>query len=505
MVPNAAVFVLLVGVMYAGHHTGWRLPKRSELTAASASAPDDWCDEHLVPESRCIECRSELFKRPPQFGFCGAHGVAECVIDHPELAQLASEPPAPKYNTAAAIALVDRRENNSRNTLHTKLVQFASAESAVKAGVDVDVAFERPMTEFVTASGELTFDPRRVAHLSPKAAGTVALALKNVGDEVRAGDVLALVDAAHVGQAKANLLQAIVQLQLKRTTLERLESVADSGAVPLRLITEARSALQEAEIEVISGRQALANLGFEPPDGLDARDAADVADELRFLGVPAEMVAELPEGTKTANLIPLRAPYDGVVVESDVVAGEVVSNADVLLTIADPQRLWLVLSVRQEDAKYVKRGLPVRFAPDDGGAEVTGEVAWISPAIDDETRTLDVRVTIDNSAGALRDKTFGAGRIILREEPAAIVVPAAAVQSTADAQFVFVRDKHYLEPGAPKAFHVRQVRVGARDEQYAELLAGVLPGEVVAAKGSAVLLAQLLRSNLGAACGCYDD
>jgi len=115
-----------------------------------------------------------------------------------------------------------------------------------------------------------------------------------------------------------------------------------------------------------------------------------------------------------------------------------------------------------------------------------------------------VRVVLDNHDRRLRDKTFGTARIILREEQHAIVVPRDAVQSTSDAQFVFVRDKNYLKEDAPKVFHVRQVRTGARDDQNIELLAGVLPGEVIATKGSPVLLAQLLRSNLGAGCGCHE-
>jgi cobalt-zinc-cadmium efflux system membrane fusion protein len=281
-----------------------------------------------------------------------------------------------------------------------------------------------------------------------------------------------------------------------------LQGVVASGAVPGKSLIEAQSARQEAEIDVISSRQALTNLGLEPPDNLDKRDAREVSDELRFLGVPDKLVARLPAGSNTANLIPLRAPYGGVIVESDVVAGEVVGNSDVLFTVADPRRLWLILSVRQEDVKYVKRGLPVRFRADDASAEVLGEVAWISPAVNEQTRTLEVRVVVDNADGSLRDKTFGAGRIVLREESAAIVVPLAAVQATTDAQFVFVRDKSYLKPDAPKVFHVRQVRVGARDDQYVEILAGVLPGEVVAVKGSAVILAQLLRSSLGGPCAC---
>jgi RND family efflux transporter MFP subunit len=212
----------------------------------------------------------------------------------------------------------------------------------------------------------------------------------------------------------------------------------------------------------------------------------------------------LPTGTKTASLIPVRAPYEGVLVASEVVAGEVVDVARTLFTVSDPNRMWLMLNVRQEDAKYVRPGLPVRFHADNGDRELSGQVVWISPAVDEQTRTLKVRVSIANEDAALRDKTFGSAQIALREEPNAIVVPRDAVQSTPDAHFVFVRDKNYFDEKSPKFFHVRQVRIGAREGQYVELLAGALPGEVIASKGSNVLLAQLLRSNLGAGCGCHE-
>jgi cobalt-zinc-cadmium efflux system membrane fusion protein len=175
-----------------------------------------------------------------------------------------------------------------------------------------------------------------------------------------------------------------------------------------------------------------------------------------------------------------------------------------LYTVADPGHLWLLLNVRPEDARYVALGQAVRFRTDENATDAAGNVAWISPAVDEQTRTLRVRVVLGNEDRRLRDRTFGTARIILREEPNAVVVPREAVQSTSDANFVFVRDKNYLQEDSPKVFHVRQVRIGARDEQYVELLAGVLPGEVIATKGSPVLLAQLLRSNLGAGCGCHE-
>ena len=502
--PNLIVFSLLGGVMYFGHHTGWRMPNISELIGAPAAVADDWCLEHLVPESQCIECRPDLHPKADEFGFCREHGVAECVIHHPELAQVRGAPRLPQYDTAATISLLPRATNNSRDTLHTRRVQFASADAMARAGVEVDVVQERPMIDAVTANGELTFDPTRVAHLASRVPGTVAFVFKTIGDEVQEGEILALVDSAQVGQAKAQLLQAIVQVQLRRTTVERTSQVAASGAVAGKALIEAESALEEAEVALISAQQALANLGFELPEQLETVAPKQLAEDLRFLGVPSYLLASLPTHAQTANLIPLRAPFAGVVVASQIVAGEVVGTSNTLFTVADPRQLWLLLAVRQEDAKYVTRGLPVQFQADDRSAEVTGHVSWLSPAVNGQTRTLRVRVRVGSTGGTLRDRTFGTGRIILREEPNAITVPREAVQSTGDVHLVFVRDKNYFEQTAPKFFHVRQVRVGARDEQHAELLAGVLPGEVVSTKGSPVLMGQLLRSAFGSGCGCHE-
>ncbi len=499
---NFLVFGLLGGVLYFGHHTGWTMPRFSELTGKPAPHAEDWCAEHLVLESECVECQTDLMPKPPEFGFCRKHGVNECVICHPELAQVNGTPQLPQYDTVNALKLVPRPENNSKNTLHKRRVQFASAESAVKAGIDVDVVQERPMRDAIKANGELMFDPTRVAHLSSRVPGTVAAVFKTLGEGIQAGDVLALIDGALVGQAKSQLLHSVVQLQLRRTNVERLRTAAKS--IPARTLVEAEAALQEANIGFISARQSLVNLGFEVPEEIDERDAKKVADDLQFLGIPAALRTGLPAGTRTANLIPIRAPYDGVLVSSDLVAGEVVNTTTVLSTVANPRRLWLTLSVRQEDAPYLATGLPVIFRTDDSANEANGRISWISPTVDERTRSVQVRVPLENSDGRLRDKTFGTGTIVLREEPRAIVVPRESVQATSDAQFVFVRDRNFLTKDGFKVFHVRQVRTGADDDQYVELLAGVLPGEVVVTKGSAVLLAQLLRSNLGAGCGCHE-
>lgn len=498
------VLALLGGLFYLGHHSGWKLPRLAEWRGLATGLVDDWCDEHLVPESVCIECVPERYPPAKSYGFCRAHGVAECVLHHPELAQVQGEPQLPRYDTLHALAVLPRPENNSRNTLHTRRLQITGSESLARAGIEVDVVQERPMRDELTAPGEILFDPAHVVHLSSRVAGTVAVVFKTLGEEVAAGDILALIDSAAVGQAKAQFLQAVVQLQWKRATRDRLREVGQSGAVPQKALLEAEAALQETEVAYLAARQALSNLGFEVPEDWTSATATQLADDLLQLGIPHELWSSLPRGSRTGNLLPLRAPLAGTIVQADLVTGEVVEPGQTLLTLADPRRVWLILHVRQEDARFVRTELPVRFVPDDGGPELHGQVSWVSPVIEVRTRTLPVRVAVTAEDRILRDKTFGTGRIVLREEPHAVVVPRSAVHTTHDAHFIFVRNKEFFDEGAPKFFYVRQVRIGARDQDYVELLAGAVPGEVVATTGSAVLLAQLLRNTLGAGCGCHE-
>jgi membrane fusion protein, heavy metal efflux system len=500
-IPNVLVFGLLAAVFYAGHHTGWKLPKLSALTSAPAADADDWCEEHSVAESACLACQPALKPKVPSFGWCDTHGVSECVICHPELAQTKAEPQLPAYDTAAAIGVRPRNVHNSVDTLHTQVVQFASAEAMERAGIEVDVVSTAPMREEIVAHGEVNFDPTRVAHLSSRASGMVWRVLKQKGEPVAAGEVLALVDAAAVGQAKSQLLQAVSELRTATARLDRLKGLSD--AVAGKSVFEAEAALRDAEIGLVSAEQSLVNLGFTLPKDVARKEPRQLAEDMRLLGVPEGLSSSLASQTQTTNLFPLVSPIAGVLVSAHAVQGESVDADHEVFVVADPQHMTLMLNVRQEDAALVALSQEVRFTTDDGAAATEGRIDWISPTVELKSRTLPVRVSVTNPGGKLRDNTFGMGRILLRAEPAAIVVPASAVQAAGEALLVFVRDKNYFVEGAPKFFHVRQVRVGARNEKHVELLAGALPGEVVASEGSNVALAQLLRGSFGAGCGCH--
>jgi RND family efflux transporter MFP subunit len=262
--------------------------------------------------------------------------------------------------------------------------------------------------------------------------------------------------------------------------------------------------MQAAEVRALGAQQSLANLGLQIEiSDLDGLSTVEMADRVRLLGLPPELVASMGSQATTSNLFPLRAPLAGKIVAMNVVAGEVVDPTAALYTVADVRELWLVLDVRQEDAPLVKIGQKVEFRPSDGTTDVVdGKVVWVSTAADEQTRTLKVRVDVANQEAHLKANTFGTGKIILREEPAAVVVSNDAVHWDGHCNVVFVRDKNWFQPGSPQFFHVREVRPGVVERGQTEIIAGLVPGEVVATTNSNVLEAQLLKSSLGQGCGC---
>jgi len=460
---------LLVGVLLLAHLTGWRMPKFSALMGWQNTAPDDWCQEHSVPESTCVECiAARSGKKPNGFGWCKEHGVHDCPLCHPEVAQLTGTTPdtarlAEQF--AAAEGVADRVGNNRKCKLHERRLQFASADDARLAGVRVEAVATAPIVEAVHALAEVVHDPTAVARVSARLPGTARQVLKNQGDRVRRGDVLALVDAPGVGKARAALAQARLRVEAETKAVAALRAIA--ATVPERRVREAQAALDEAVIQVAAAELALANLGL-----------AD-------------------DGQGGGSVLPVVAPRDGVIVRRDVAPGEAVEAGAALFVLAEPDRLWLMLHVRHEDARSLRLGQAVRFAAE-GKAAGDGAVEWIGKAIDERTRTVPVRATLRPGGGDLRAGLFGRGLVVLREAASAVVVPGEAVHWEGCCHVVFVRDKAYDDPDAAKVFHVRTVQPGGADAGRKEILAGLLPGEVVATGGSGLLRSELLRNNLGA-------
>src|SRR5438876_804282 len=226
VLPSVLVVAALGSTAYCGHRTGWTMPKFSALTGESQGEKDYRCSAHGIPESECVECNPALLPKGKDFGWCKEHGVPECPLEHPELAQLKEKPqifPADLDRSQRGLAAGERPENNSKCKIHLRRIQIASQEAVEKAGIEVAPVWDAPIVEAISANGEVTYDQTRVARLSTRAAGTVWRVDKNVGDAVYQGEVLALIDAAEVGRLKAEFLQAYAQLELKEQILASLK------------------------------------------------------------------------------------------------------------------------------------------------------------------------------------------------------------------------------------------------------------------------------------------
>lgn len=493
--PTLCVLGGIGAVGYWGHHTGWRAPKFSGLFgSAPAAEKDDWCAEHNVPKSDCIACHPELAGENPA-DWCKEHGVPEsqctachpeilttgvagdwcvehglpesgCTICHPEIARKGELPPDPD---APAIAAGAEHPDPRTCQKHALKVQFASVAALQKCGVHLGQVVERPMSDSIVVNAEVGYVQTRFARRASLVAGTVRRVDGVLGASVQAGDVLALIDSPEIGRAKAELLQAQAAVEQTSRMLERVKLSSEAGFRTEAERLAAESAAREAEVRRNNARQALANLGLEL-----APQASD---------------AEL-----SAACVAITAPFQGVIVSSAAVAGDLVDPSRALFEIADLSRMWVTLDVPEAEAQRVTVGDEVVFRPDGApDAPALGSVTWMSTAVDEVTRTVKVRAEVENPKGSLRAHTFGQARIVVRKSPGAVAVPTEAVQWEGCCFVVFVRIGDAI-------FQTRKVRIGAKDSAYTEVLGGVLPGEIVATGGSHVLKSEILKSTLGAGC-----
>ena len=411
-----------------------------------------------------------------------------------------------------------RKEEESDGTSPGPIV-LASDDSASLAGVAVDSSRQETVSDEVEAPAVLAFHPARYARLSPRASGTAWQVIKSPGDEVQKGEVLALLSSPEAGRIRGEFISSYVQHEIRAATLARVRAAA--GSLPERQVREARLSVREARIKLLNDQFALGNLGLILHlDDLRGLSDDEVTHRVRLLGLPPALTkkADLP-----ANLLPLVAPFDGVVLLSNLVIGEMADPARPCFTLANTTRLRVHMDVRQEDVGRLALGQEVNFQARATRQTRAGTLTWISPEVDPKTRTVRARADIYNGDGQLRPGTFGRVRIPVRKQ-ASVTVPASALQWDGQCFRVFVRrDPKTFEPvlvlpGIRKG--ERTQLIDPRPVRYAGLvgwlaapagpwqaLAGwrgggsilvpLAPGAKVASSGSHVIKSEMQKSRIG--------
>jgi len=198
--------------------------------------------------------------------------------------------------------------------------------------------------------------------------------------------------------------------------------------------------------------------------------------QLENLGVSALQRQEILEANRLPDTIKIVAPSDGVVLARNVYPGLKFDRGFEFYRVADLRKVWVLADVFPQDAERVRTGMRAEVVVPERRARLAATVTEILPQFDAATRTLKVKLTVDNPDLVLRPDMFVDVNLKI-DLPPAFVVPADAVIDTGLAKRVFVQT-------AEGVFEPRAVEIGWRSGDQVEVVSGLRPGDKVVSSGT---------------------
>ena len=359
-------------------------------------------------------------------------------------------------------------EHGENEEKHEEGVVELTLESHARAGLDTAVVEARPLGAVLETTGQVGFNEDRLAHVGPRISGRIAEVRATLGQRVKRGQTLAVLDSTELGQAKANYQQARVRETLTRETYEREKKLAADKISSEQEALTARAAFLEAEAELRRAEQTLRLMGLSPGQ---------------------------IEGQAASSLSPVSSPFDGTVVEKEANLGEMVSPEQKLFSVADLSQVWIWIDVFEKDLRGVHRDDEVSLQVDAYPAETfAGKVSFLTGSVDAATRTVRARVDVNNADGRLRPGMFARIRLtdphVPPAGPGVPVVPESALQRQGEEHVVFV-------PDGERRYRRREVKIGRKSGDFVEILEGLKPGERVVVKGVFLLASEAAKESMG--------
>jgi cobalt-zinc-cadmium efflux system membrane fusion protein len=326
----------------------------------------------------------------------------------------------------------------------------------------------------VTVPGQIVPNEDRTARLGAPAGGRVVTVRLRPGDRVARGQVLVTLQSPEAGAAQSDLTKAQAELNARRaqaaytkSTRARAERLLALKAIPRQ---DYERAVADDELAQSSVAQAEAEL-------TRTRSSAEQ------LGAIASASGE----------IALRSPLTGVVLARPAVPGTVVDAGAPLAIVTDVTSLWLTVNAPEALAGALRIGTTVQFSvPAYPGETFSARVDAVGAGLDPGTRTLPVRVTVDNRAGRLKPEMLATVTAAGGPAIAAAIVPDAAVQMLKGATVVFLVRP---EPNGGAKLVRRAVEVGARVDGRAAILRGLTAGDVIVTSGAFAVKAQFEKGS----------
>jgi len=194
-------------------------------------------------------------------------------------------------------------------------------------------------------------------------------------------------------------------------------------------------------------------------------------------------VLAIVESNQSLTPYELKASLAGTVIDRQTTLGEYVSEQKPAFVVADLSTVWIDFSVYRRDLGRAHVGDQVFIDPADGRPPIEAKISYLSPVGSSETQSALARATVANPDQRLRPGLFVTGRLTLSERNVAVAVKSSALQTIDNQTVVFVRNGD--------KFEAREVEIGERDPQLAEVTFGVLEGDKYAARNSFILKSEM--------------
>lgn len=195
------------------------------------------------------------------------------------------------------------------------------------------------------------------------------------------------------------------------------------------------------------------------------------------------------EANETIVEYPLIAPVSGTIINIHMSPGEVKGDHDHAIEIADLNYVWAIMTLYQKDIARVKHGQNAYVYDELSGNTYSGKINFISPVIDESTRTTTARIELINSRYNWKPGMFVNAELVTNIDKINMSVNTNAIQTYEGLSVVFVKDKFGFRP--------QPVTLGKQNDKHVEILSGLHLGDVYVSEGAFTLKAELMKESFG--------
>jgi membrane fusion protein, heavy metal efflux system len=368
----------------------------------------------------------------------------------------ADTPPAKEANSSAAVD----RSGKPSDAASVDLTEKQA--STLKIGA----VGSRDFTLFKTAVGTIDFNEDFLVQVFSQYPGKILKANFNIGDDVKAGDVLFTIDSPDLLQAESTLLATAGVLELQKRTLARATGLLKAGGSAQKDVDQSTSDEQTAEGNFKAARDAV-----------------------RIFGKTDAEIDQIVEKRKVDSVLLVPSPISGRIVARSAAPGFLTQpgTAPAPYAVADLSTMWMIANVIEADAPAYKLGQSVEVTvPAYPDTVFKGRVTTLGSIIDPNTHRQLVRSQIDDPKHLLRSGMFASFVIRVGDPMPSLAVPANGVVREGDGTmtvWVTSDSRHFTK---------RTVKIGLQQDGWTQILEGLQPGEIVVTDGAVFLSNRLL-------------